>query len=92
MTEKEVAPESGEDSVFEDAEVEENTVRKDFTVTEIAAIYKHLKEPLEEEAQQRQQATQPEKGQKGFQCAAKLAAHKGETRDKIATRREGGLG
>jgi N6-adenosine-specific RNA methylase IME4 len=37
-----------------DAEIEENTVRQDFTASELAAIYKHYKPQIEQQAKKRQ--------------------------------------
>jgi len=63
------------------AEVDENKVRKPFLPSELGAAYLRLKPHLAEEAKQRQEATLPSEGQKGFQCGGKFPPHKGKTRD-----------
>jgi len=70
---------------IEKGEVEENTIRLDFTASEIADIWEALAPKEQEEAQARREETQFVKGKKGLQGEGKLPApKKGRVRKNIA--------
>jgi N6-adenosine-specific RNA methylase IME4 len=64
-------------------EIEENTVRKDFVASEIAAIYNALAPTEKQEAATRKEQTQFVKGKKGVQGGSKLDSPKGRTTENI---------
>jgi len=62
-----------------DAEIEENTVRQDFTVSELAAIYKHYQPQIAEQAETRQE----ELGKQHGEDPLGKFSTRGKTRDII---------
>jgi ParB family chromosome partitioning protein len=65
-------------------QVDENVVRKDFTPSEIAAIYEALAPGEKAEAEQRKRQTQFVKGKKGTQGEGKFPTPKARVRKHIA--------
>ena len=66
---------------LKDAEVEENTVRKDFTVTEIANIWIHYQPQITQEAKRRQEELGKAHGNDPF----RKFSGRGDTRDVIGS-------
>jgi len=65
--------------------VQENRIRKGFTTSEDVAIQRFMEPEVKEEAKERQQASLPQEGQKGFQCVTDSDAHKAKAREIVAS-------